>query len=84
MNVSALRAYRFGQFRVDLLRQQLTGPDGAVAGLSARAYDVLIYLLENRDRVVSKNELMKAVWPQVGRRGKQPEPGHYDPAPGAR
>ena len=33
---SALRAYRFGQFRVDLLRQQLTGPDGAVAGLSAR------------------------------------------------
>ena len=64
MNASALRAYRFGQFRVDLLRQQLTGPDGAVAGLSARAYDVLIYLLENRDRVVSKNELMKAVWPR--------------------
>ena len=64
MNASALRAYRFGQFRVDLLRQQLTGPDGTVAGLSARAYDVLIYLLENRDRVVSKNELMKAVWPR--------------------
>ena len=64
MNASPLRAYRFGQFRVDLLRQQLTGADGAVAGLSARAYDVLIYLLEHRDRVVSKNELMKAVWPR--------------------
>ena len=64
MNESALRTYRFGQFRVDLLRQELIGPDGAVAGLSARAYDVLIYLLENRDRVVSKNELMKAVWPR--------------------
>jgi len=64
MNASALRAYRFGQFRVDLLRQQLTGADGTVAGLSARAYDVLIYLVENRDRVVSKNELMKAVWPR--------------------
>ena len=25
---------------------------------------MLIYLLENRDRVVSKNELMKAVWPR--------------------
>ena len=64
LNASAPRTYRFGQFRVDLLRQQLTGPDGTVAGLSARAYDVLIYLLENRDRVVSKNELMKAVWPR--------------------
>ena len=40
------------------------GPDGTDPGLSARAYDVLIYLLENRDRVVSKNELMKAVWPR--------------------
>ena len=60
----APRAYRFGSFRVDLLRQQLTGPDGASLNLSARAYDVLVFLLEHRDRVVSKNELMKAVWPR--------------------
>ena len=58
------RAYRFGPFRVDLQRQDLTGADGASLNLSARAYDVLIFLLENRDRVVSKDELMKAVWPR--------------------
>ena len=58
------RAYRFGAFRVDLLRQELSGPGGRALNLSARAYDVLVYLLQNRDRVVSKNELMKAVWPR--------------------
>jgi DNA-binding winged helix-turn-helix (wHTH) protein len=42
----------------------LTGPDGVNLNLSARAYHVLIYLLENRHRVVSKEELMKAVWPR--------------------
>ena len=64
MDSPAPRAYRFGNFRVDLLRQQLSGPDGASLNLSARAYDVLVFLLAHRDRVVSKNELMKAVWPR--------------------
>jgi DNA-binding winged helix-turn-helix (wHTH) protein/TolB-like protein len=58
------RAYRFGTFRVDLLRHQLIGPDGADLNLSARAYEVLIFLLEHRHRVVSREELMKAVWPR--------------------
>jgi DNA-binding winged helix-turn-helix (wHTH) protein/TolB-like protein/Flp pilus assembly protein TadD len=65
MDSSAPRAYRFGEFRVDLLRHELTGSGGANLNLSARAYDVLIFLLENRNRVVTKNQLMKAVWPQT-------------------
>jgi DNA-binding winged helix-turn-helix (wHTH) protein/TolB-like protein/Flp pilus assembly protein TadD len=33
--------------------------------MSSRAYDVLVYLIDNRVRVVSKDDLLKAVWPRV-------------------
>ncbi len=62
---TAARAYHFDGFRVDLVQQRLVGPDGAVRALSSRAYDALIYLVENRSRVVSKDDLLKAVWPRV-------------------
>jgi predicted ATPase/DNA-binding winged helix-turn-helix (wHTH) protein len=37
--------------------------DGAPAALGARAFDVLVTLIERHDRVVDKDELFKAVWP---------------------
>src|SRR5215467_5755706 len=33
--------------------------------LRPKAFEVLRYLLENADRIVTKQELMKAVWPNV-------------------
>src|SRR5512143_156399 len=39
--------------------------DGRVAKLGARAFDVLHALYERRDRLVTKNELLDAVWPDV-------------------
>jgi len=60
-----LRAYRFDQFCVDLVQNRVTGPDGVALAMSSRAYDVLVYLIENRARVVSKDDLLKAVWPRV-------------------
>ena len=59
------RAYRFDQFCVDLVQNRVTGPDGVPLAMSSRAYDVLVYLIENRTRVVSKDDLLKAVWPRV-------------------
>jgi DNA-binding winged helix-turn-helix (wHTH) protein/TolB-like protein/Flp pilus assembly protein TadD len=59
------RAYRFDQFCVDLAQNRVTGPDGVPLAMSSRAYDVLVYLIENRSRVVSKDDLLKAVWPRV-------------------
>jgi DNA-binding winged helix-turn-helix (wHTH) protein/TolB-like protein len=64
MDSATLRAYSFDGFRVDLVRRQLFGPDGAPLPLPSRAYDVLIHLIANRDHVVSKDELMTAVWPR--------------------
>jgi len=39
--------------------------DGAPVGLGGRAFDLLVALLERRDRVVGKNELMDIVWPNL-------------------
>lgn len=58
-------AYVFEGFRLDLARRRLTDPEGRALSLSARAYDVLVHLVENRTRVVSKDELMRAVWSRV-------------------
>jgi DNA-binding winged helix-turn-helix (wHTH) protein/TolB-like protein/Tfp pilus assembly protein PilF len=58
-------AYIFEGFRLDLARRRLTDPDGLTLPLSARAYDVLAFLVEHRARVVSKDELMRAVWSRV-------------------
>jgi DNA-binding winged helix-turn-helix (wHTH) protein/TolB-like protein/Flp pilus assembly protein TadD len=64
MNGESIRAYQFAGFSFNLAKRRLSGPDGAVIPLSGRAYDVLAFLVENRDRVVGKDELIKAVWPQ--------------------
>jgi TolB-like protein/DNA-binding winged helix-turn-helix (wHTH) protein/Flp pilus assembly protein TadD len=58
-------AYVFEGFRLDLARRRLTDPDGGTLSLSARAYDVLAHLVENRARVVSKDELLRTVWSRV-------------------
>ena len=54
--------HRFGRFEVRPLQRQLL-VDGKEAKLGARAFDVLITLIEQRDRLVSKHDLLDAVWP---------------------
>lgn len=39
--------------------------DGVPVRLGGRAFDLLVALLERRDRVVGKNELMDIVWPNL-------------------
>lgn len=63
MDVRQVQVYRFADFTFELAKRRLRGPDGAVIPLSGRAYDVLAHLVENRDRVVGKDELINAVWP---------------------
>src|SRR5690242_14583429 len=37
--------------------------DGTAIPLEPKAFDVLVHLIENRDRLVTKDELLEAVWP---------------------
>jgi predicted ATPase/DNA-binding winged helix-turn-helix (wHTH) protein len=54
--------FAFGRFVVQPDRRQLL-IDGEPAKLGARAFDVLLALIERRDRVVGRNELLELVWP---------------------
>jgi TolB-like protein/DNA-binding winged helix-turn-helix (wHTH) protein len=53
---------RFGSAEVRPAERQLL-LDGRPVAIGARAFDVLNLLITHRERVVSKNELLEAVWP---------------------
>jgi non-specific serine/threonine protein kinase len=55
-------AYQFGRVEVRPATRQLL-VDGQPAALGARALDLLLALIERRDRLVAKNELLELVWP---------------------
>ena len=52
----------FGRFRVLLRRRELLA-DGAPVELGARAFDILLTLIEADGLVVTKEELLNRVWP---------------------
>lgn len=52
----------FGRFTILTDERQLL-VDGQPSKLGARAFDVLLALLEQRDRVVTKEQLLDRVWP---------------------
>jgi TolB-like protein len=46
---------------VDLLRREIRR-QGTVVPAERQAFDLLVYLIENRDRAIEKHELQQAVW----------------------
>ena len=54
--------YQFGRFELRPATRQLL-VDQAPATLGARAFDLLLALIERRDRLVTKDELLELVWP---------------------
>jgi len=55
------QSYRFGDIEVDLSRGCLL-LNGEERHLRQQAFQVLVYLLERRERLVSKGELFEIVW----------------------
>jgi TolB-like protein len=53
--------YLFEDFALDADRRELHRGTGAVS-VTPQAFDVLVYLISNRDRVVSKDDLISAIW----------------------
>lgn len=62
MSSGTSQLFDFGQFRADGLRRILSR-EGQPVPLTSKAFDTLLVLIENRDRVVSKDELLKTIWP---------------------
>ena len=54
----------FGEFDLDREAGRLVGPDGPVS-IAPKALSLLDYLAARPGRLVSKQELLEAVWPGV-------------------
>jgi serine/threonine protein kinase/TolB-like protein len=57
-------SYAFGPFQLDRTRRLLLR-DGQTVPLTPKAYETLLALVENRGRVMEKDELMRLVWPDT-------------------
>lgn len=55
----------FSGFELDRARGELRGPDGETVKLRPKTFSMLALFTANAGRVVSKQELMDAVWPDV-------------------
>jgi DNA-binding winged helix-turn-helix (wHTH) protein len=55
---------QFEGYTLDVARNSLRAVDREVA-LRPKSFEVLRYLVENSDRLVTKEELFKAIWPNV-------------------
>jgi len=56
--------YRFGEFEVDPLARTLKHKE-AIVGLSRRSFDLLLYFVQNSGKILSKDELLKQIWPDT-------------------
>src|SRR4029077_7226544 len=56
--------YEFGPFRLDPVRRLLLR-DNQPVPLQLKAFETLLVLVRNHEQVVSKDELMRALWPDT-------------------
>jgi adenylate cyclase len=56
--------FQFEGYTLDIARGSLRAADREVQ-LRPKSFEVLRYLVENADRLVTKEELIKAIWPNV-------------------
>jgi pimeloyl-ACP methyl ester carboxylesterase len=53
--------FRFGEYSLDTDRHELAR-SGNLVPIEPQVFDLLVYLIENRGRVVSKDDLIEGVW----------------------
>ena len=56
--------YRFDRFRLDPVERLLLC-DGIPVSLTPKAFDTLTCLVRNQGRMVTKDELLKQIWPDT-------------------
>lgn len=53
--------FRFSDFEINIARHELRRA-GAIVHIEPQVFDLLVHLVRNRDRIVSKDELIDAIW----------------------
>src|SRR5258705_5532749 len=61
---AALKMFQFAGYTLDIARNALRAADRDIA-LRRKSFELLRYLVENPDRLVTKEELLKVIWPHV-------------------
>jgi Tol biopolymer transport system component/DNA-binding winged helix-turn-helix (wHTH) protein len=56
--------YAFGPFVLDPVKRRLWR-EGRPVPITSKTFDVLVVLVEHRDHIVSKDELLNRVWPET-------------------
>jgi DNA-binding winged helix-turn-helix (wHTH) protein/Tfp pilus assembly protein PilF len=56
--------YEFGEFRIEAGKRLLLR-GGAPVAVTPKVFDTLLHLVQNRQRIVEKDELMRAIWPDT-------------------
>jgi DNA-binding winged helix-turn-helix (wHTH) protein/tetratricopeptide (TPR) repeat protein len=59
--VPDIHGYRFDDVEIDLRRRELR-VDGAIATVEPRVFDLIVTLIEGRDRAFGKDDLIGALW----------------------
>ena len=62
MKEKEAKIYEFGPFRLDVAEQRLLR-GGEEVLLTPKVFDLLVVLAQNRGRLMGKEELLKALWP---------------------
>jgi DNA-binding winged helix-turn-helix (wHTH) protein/tetratricopeptide (TPR) repeat protein len=62
MSLVVKHLYRFGPFDLDA-EQRLVRRNGVKISLPPKAFDVLLYMVRNPLRLLTKEELLRAIWP---------------------
>ena len=57
-------AFRVGNAAIDTASRQILF-NGIPADVQPKVFDLIVYLIENRDRAVTKDELFDEIWPSV-------------------
>ena len=65
MAASGENSYRFNGFRIDADRRLLLDREEIPIQLTPKVFDLLLYLVQNRGKLLTKDELMSAVWPDT-------------------
>jgi TolB-like protein len=64
MSAEEPTTYEFGSFRLEAVKRLLLRK-GAPVPLSPKVFDTLLHLVRHQGKLVAKNELMHAVWPDT-------------------
>src|ERR1700689_4598750 len=64
MSMTPQGIYQFGKLRMDALARTLRREEETVT-LNRRAFDVLLYFAQNPGKVLTRDELLKNVWPDT-------------------